>query len=49
MVVKNLCPVLKGLVGGKGTKTLDSQLQVEDDFGESISINHTCLHVVSRS
>ena len=39
----------KGLVGGKGTKTLDSQLQVEDDFGETISINHACLHVVSRS
>ena len=41
-MVKNLCPVLKGLVGGKGRKALDSQRQVEDDFAETISNNDTC-------
>ena len=32
----------KGLVGGKGRKALDSQRQVEDDFGETISNNDIC-------
>ena len=32
----------EGLVGGKGRKTLDSQRQVEDDFGETISNNDIC-------
>ena len=41
-MVKNLCPVLERFGWRKGKKTLDSQRQVEDDFGETISNNDIC-------